>query len=400
MDQPPPLPAADSPLPTPDAPPEERPPALTHAPPADKLFPCLSCGARVQFDPQSRALKCPYCGSIQEVPADDVAAEVQERDFLEYLRRYESQGGVTLQGRSSQVRCTGCGAVVLLEDRVATTECPFCGTHLENQPEAAAAMVPPDSLLPFAIDLRAARAAFERWLHSLWFAPNPLKKLALLGELVGVYVPHWTYDAMTYTRYRGMRGDNYTVQVPYTSWENGRAVTRYRTEIRTRWRYVSGEVQHFFDDLLVCASHSVPRHLLRKLEPWPLEELTPFRSEFLAGWKTERYAVGLRDGFEAAKEIMEPVIDRLIRQDIGGDHQRILHKKTRYFGVTFKHCLLPIWVAHYRYNNKLYQILINGRTGRVGGERPWSVWKILAWTTGIIAAAVAIYKIVQYLQAP
>ena len=62
--------------------------------------------------------------------------------------------------------------MVLLEDKVATDECPFCGTHLENKPEAVEGMLPPESLIPFRLDLRDARESFTKWLHSLWFAPT------------------------------------------------------------------------------------------------------------------------------------------------------------------------------------------------------------------------------------
>jgi predicted RNA-binding Zn-ribbon protein involved in translation (DUF1610 family) len=382
--------AEPPPLPSPDAPAEEKDPTLSKAPPAGKLFPCLNCGAKVQFDPRSRSLKCPYCGHESSVAGPGEEQVVEERDFDEYLIKIESGSGECIAGRSSQVRCTGCGAMVLLEDRVVTEECPFCSTHLENKPESAQGMIPPESLIPFAIDLRHARESFDKWLHSLWFAPTELKKIANLGQLAGVYVPYWTYDAMTYSSYYGMRGDNYTVTETYTDRDaQGNNVTRTRTVVKTRWTPVSGEVQHFFDDVLVCGSKSIPRHLVRRLEPWQLHELEPFRSEFLAGLKTERYAVGLRDGLVEAKELMEPTIDQLIRQDIGGDHQRIVSKNTHYFGITFKHCLLPVWVANYRYHEKLFQILVNGRTGKVSGERPWSIWKILR-LVAIIALVVGL----------
>ncbi|MEL7262348.1 MAG: primosomal protein N' (replication factor Y) - superfamily II helicase, partial [Pseudomonadota bacterium] len=35
-----------------------------------------------------------------------------------------------------------------------------------------------------------------------------------------------------------------------------------------------------------------------------------------------------------------------------------------------------------------YRFVVNGRTGRVQGERPWSAWKIaIAVITGLIVAA-------------
>ena len=372
-------------------------PVLSKAPPEGKRFPCVQCGAKVEFNARTRSLKCPYCG--HETRIEDGNGEVLERDFKEYLRKIEDDSGTTIVGRSSQVRCTGCGATVLLEDRVVTENCPFCGTHLENIPESAQGMIPPESLVPFAVDLRAAREAFEQWLHGLWFAPTELKQVANLGQLVGVYVPYWTYDAMTYTRYHGLRGDDYQITETYTERDpRGNLVTRTRTVTRTRWTPVSGEVQHFFDDVLVCASMSVPDHLVTKLEPWPLQKLEPFRSEFLAGLKTERYALGLQEGLEVAKELMEPTIISLIYDDIGGDHQRIIDKSTRYRGITFKHCLLPVWIAHYRYHEKLYQILINGYTGKVAGERPWSWWKILRLVAIIALVIGAIIALVTATQ--
>src|SRR5262245_15478053 len=281
MDDPP-------PIPIPDAPPVVKEPTLTKAPPQGKLFPCEQCGARVEFDPRSRSLKCPYCG--HETKVDDLDAEVQERNFKEYAGKVVQGQARGIAGRSSQTRCSGCGAMVLLEDKVATDDCPFCGTHLENKPEAVEGMLPPESLIPFRLDLRDARESFTKWLHSLWFAPTKLKLLALLGQLNGVYIPYWTYDAMTYTNYSGMRGDNYTTTETYTD-SQGR--TQPRTVVRTRWWPVSGEVQHFFDDVLVCGSRSVPPHLTRGLQPWNTSELEPFQDQFLAGLKTERYAVDL-----------------------------------------------------------------------------------------------------------
>jgi DNA-directed RNA polymerase subunit RPC12/RpoP len=393
-DNPPPLPQATEPHVT-------KEPTLTKAPPAGKLFPCANCGAKVEFDPRTRSLKCPYCGHETAISNSGKGKDgaVVEHDFDAYARKLEEGMGGEIAGRSSQVKCTGCGAVVLLEDKVVTEKCPFCGTHLENKPESVEGMIPPESIIPFELDLRAGRQAFDKWLEGLWFAPSALKKLADLGQLTGIYIPYWTYDAMTYSQYSGMRGDDYQETETYTEKDaQGNDVTRTRTVTRTRWTPVSGEVQHFFDDVLVCGSKSVPEHLVDRLEPWNLKELEVFKSEFLAGLKTERYALGLSDGLVVAKRRMEPTIVSLIHQDIGGDHQQITTKHTRYLAVTFKHCLLPIWIANYRYQEKLFHILINGRTGKVSGERPWSFWKIFRLVAVILVIIGLIIGLVMSFQ--
>src|SRR6185312_1000129 len=134
-----------------------------------------------------------------------------------------------------------------------------------------------------------------------WFAPSALKVVANLGQLTGVYLPYWTYDTMTYTFYDGERGDDYQETEYYTETKpDGSSERKSRTVTRTRWSPVSGEVQHFFDDVLVCGSKSLPEQLVTRLSPWDLDKLEPFNADFLSGFKTERYGIGLRDGFGEA----------------------------------------------------------------------------------------------------
>jgi hypothetical protein len=73
---------------------------------------------------------------------------------------------------------------------------------------------------------------------------------------------------------------------------------------------------------------------------------------------------------------MEPTIRRTIEADIGGDHQRIGYANTTYHNVTFKHILLPLWISAYTIRGQTYRFLVNARTGKVAGERPYSPWKI------------------------
>jgi DNA-directed RNA polymerase subunit RPC12/RpoP len=371
--------SADAP-PAPDGPPLEKPPVMAKAPSTNRKFPCEQCGARLDFDPAARALKCPYCGHEQKI--DPVNEKVEERDFETYLAKIAGEKTV-IEGRSSEVRCPGCGANIMLEDKIATDRCPFCATHLENlAPQQAKGQIAPESVLPFIVDQRNAIAAFTNWIKTRWFAPSNLKQLANLGQLSGVYLPFWTYDSMTYTHYTGMRGDNYYVTESYTDSQGKRQT---RTVTRIRWTYVSGEVQNFFDDVLICGATTVERKYIDALEPWGLEKLQGFRPDYLAGFKTQRYDIDLPAGFSLARQVMDVTIRRLCTQDIGGDHQRLNSVNTQHVGVTFKHILLPVWLAVYRYNDKVFRILVNARTGEVQGDRPWSWIKITLLVLAIIA---------------
>jgi hypothetical protein len=269
-------------------------------------------------------------------------------------------------------------------------ECDFCGSPLVAQPRNADPVLAPEGVLPFRVTQEAATGAIRDWLASRWFAPNALKKFAAQESIGGVYLPFWTYDAYTSSEYEGERGEHYTTTESYTETDSqGNTVTRTREVQHTRWHPASGRVERWFDDLLVPATKSLPPARLTALEPWDLSELTPYEPEYLSGFKAQRYQVALDEGFELAKQLAAPVIDSDARRDIGGDEQRVSRVSTRYSAITFKHLLLPVYVGAYRFRERVYQVVVNGRTGEVQGERPYSVWKIFFFVLLLLALFVA-----------
>jgi hypothetical protein len=168
-------------------------------------------------------------------------------------------------------------------------------------------------------------------------------------------------------------------------------VQRTREVQHTRWYPASGIVLGAFDDLLIPATGSLSNEHLAALEPWDLEQLKPYDPAFLSGFKAQRYQVDLAEGFDRAKETIAPTIESDIRLDIGGDEQRIESLDTNYYNVMFKHLLLPVYAGAYQYNGKVFQIVVNGRTGEIQGDRPYSVWKIALL---VLAVLVLIFLLV------
>ncbi len=364
---------------------EEQDLAPQPLPTPGKKFPCRQCGAHLEFNPTAQALTCPYCHHQEKIPQS--AEEIVERSYEDYLKA--SRAGLQVSnGAELEVKCHACGAVIMMPANVVTQDCPFCGVHLESQPHATEPFIEPSAVLPFKIDQAGAQAAFQNWIRGLWFAPNALKQIGELGKLVGMYTPFWTFDAMTLTFYQGERGTHYWETEDFIANVNGRNERRTRRVQRTRWQSASGSVRHWFDDVTVLASRGMPAEYAQDLDPWDLQALANFKAEYLSGFRTERYQVGLEEGFNRAKQFMQPTLHALICRDIGGDAQRVQSASTQYSGITFKHILLPIWISAYRYGGQLHRILINARTGEVQGSRPYSPWKIAGAV--LLALAVAV----------
>jgi predicted RNA-binding Zn-ribbon protein involved in translation (DUF1610 family) len=331
-------------------------------------YPCGSCGATLRFAVGTTALHCPYCGHQQAIQSAETS-QVREHSFYAWVQADDKPTGHV---GAYAVRCSGCGART--ETGKLSDLCPFCGAAIVVDQDAAA-MIIPEAVLPFAVNQRDALVSFRAWIASRWFAPNALKSLASHDQIQGTYLPHWTFDSDTTTEYSGMRGDHYWETEHYQDSE-GRQQTRQVQ--KTRWTPARGRVERVFDDSLVPAVTSLPGDRLTELEPWDLQAVTPYSPEYLAGFQTLRYEVEPEPAFESFKQSSQPVIEADCAHDIGGDVQRVSHTDTTWSDVAFKLLLLPVWLAAYRYDDRIWQVMINARTGEVVGQRPFSVWKIVA----------------------
>lgn len=348
---------------------------------------CVNCAAVLEFKPGTSKLSCMYCGAENEIVTS--AEVIEEQDFHAFLEQLQnSSEKITV----NLVKCDACGAETTFNDKIVSDNCAFCGNQITVSSGSACQILKPKSLLPFKVDQKQGFEEFKKWIKALWFAPSGLVKYTSNAEkLLGIYIPYWTYDSSTHSPYTGERGDNYTTTESYTAIEDGKPVTRTRTVTRIRWSPAYGTIYHNFDDVLVLASNTLPKNYTDQLEPWDLDQLVPFDPKFLSGFKAEAYHIDLEQGFERAKKTMDAQIRQMIQKDIGGDHQRISSVDTTHSDITFKHLLLPIWLSIFTYNNKVYRFMINGRTGEVQGERPYSAIKIVLFVLmilGIIAAIV------------
>lgn len=343
---------------------------------AREKFHCPACGAEATWNPAKSALVCNYCGTESPAKLDVTAAGdevIREHDLVTALRELPDSARGWEATRTS-VRCQSCNAVSVFDATKVGQRCDFCGSAALVPYEEIKEAIRPESLLPIRISETQVRESIREWYASRWFAPSALGTRALTDTVHGVYLPYWTFDARGHADWQAESGYYYYTTESYTD-SNGNSQTR---QVRhTRWEWSAGAVEHFFDDELVPASKGVKAQLLRKIEPFPTKELVPYNAGFLAGWVVERYQIDLVAAAQAARTRMTSQIESLCAGQVPGDTYRNLQVSARWSGQTFKHILGPVWLLTYDYHGTSYQVVINGYTGAIAGERPYSVWKIL-----------------------
>lgn len=360
---------------------------------ATATYTCPKCGGDMKFDAAKGMLACPFCGHT--MPSPETSEIVQEHDLIEALRDTSGKAhgfGTALKS----IKCQSCGATNNVAPNVTSTACPFCGSNqvVEQQPDPD--LIQPESVIPFGVDEPRATGLFRDWLGRGLFHPNDLKKYGGGQKLNGVYLPFWTFDAHAESDWRAESGDYYYVNETVWVTKDGKRVQETRRVQKTRWYPSSGHHSGNYDDVLVYATSSVDVKILEKIYPFDTKKLAPYNPSYLSGWGAESYRIPLGQAWELGQSILQREEYTACDKEVPGDTHRNLRVNTRLSHLKYKHVLLPVWLASYRYNNKVYRFMINGQTGEVQGQKPISWIKVaIAVVIALIVIGVIVYFVSQ-----
>jgi len=344
--------------------PEEKPDEET------RTFKCRHCGGTISYSATQRQLTCPYCGGSQELTAEEVGQAAAEFEFtLETMERARYGWGEERR----ELVCESCGAVVAVAPDVLTSTCAFCGSNRVHARDVTGDLLRPTALIPFVVDRERLRAQVAEWLGRGWMHPPELRSVRALRELTGVYLPFWTFDADIRADWKAEVGTE-RVERYYRDGE-------WKTRVVIDWRWRSGRVRVPVNDHLVAGTSHVSQALLRKVAPFDLNGLVEYDSSYLAGWQAQGYDVPLGNGWRSAKEEMRDRAKHACHSDTGSSHVRNFRMAADFADERWRYVLLPVYLASYPFEGRTFQVMVNGQTGNVAGQKPvaWlRVWLVIA----------------------
>jgi hypothetical protein len=246
--------------------------------------------------------------------------------------------------------------------------------------------VRPQALVAFSVTPDRAAELLREWITGLWFAPFGLRDLAI-ANLRPVYIPFWSFDAETSTVYRCDVATRFGRRSTWTSGHHGSIRSSYR-------------------DVLAVASAQVEPELAVAIEPFHISRKVASKPELLSGTEVEPYAsdhhaTWLKLGRDYLHVLEEEAcrVDARTRPAITDAANVSL--ETQFERLTSKPCLLPLYVASFRYGLRSFQVLVNGDTGLVHGRRPFSWLKVLAFfAPGVVLTALLLRWQIESIRTP
>lgn len=343
---------------------------------APVTYQCPNCGATTRFDVAAGGVACESCGYRAPVKSEQVGRQAETFEFtLETLGKSQQGWGVAVQ----ELHCDSCGASIALPENSLTVTCPFCASNKVNVRAAPSDHLRPRVLVPFKVKPEVTRSRAAEWLGKGWYHPKELASSAVIDRFSGIYLPFWTFDASI--------GAGWKAEVGHERTEHyyDAADKTTKTRVVIDWRWENGRVDLSISDLLISGSSHISRLILERLYPFNLNELVTYTPDFLAGWRAHTYDIPLTTAWEEGKARMRERAKEACYQDIHSGHVRNFSMTADFDDEVWRFILLPVYVAAYKFEEHVFQVMVNGQTGAVAGQKPVAWWKV--WTA--IAALLA-----------
>ncbi len=339
-------------------------PTVDDAAPMVRATACESCGAPVE--PLDK-----FCGSCGADHATLIEA--------------------TAVAPQKHFRCKNCGAEVGVDADQRSYTCAFCDSTyvVEFSPDQTDRQ-PPEFVIGFAVTPEKAREMYQQWINrKSLFRPGDLKSAQVEEKLRGVYLPFWSFSMLARSNWSTRIGEYWYRTETYTTTRNGKTVTKTRRVRETEWWNLDGNHHHYYSGYLVSGSRGLAQREADRIKPFHLPALKRYEPFFLAGWLSEEYSVQREDALQTCQQEFYSREQENVADHLPGDTYSGLQVDTRFSQVNSDLILLPVYLLVYRYRDKLYRFMVNGQTGKVAGDKPVSIWRILA-AVGVGAIVVLI----------
>ena len=343
---------------------------------------CPSCNASLKYNPKIKGWKCEYCGGTFKL--EDLKKNEEKFKSSKVKKKSED---VDNNIEMDEYQCKNCGAKIVADKNTASTFCVYCKNTAILKGRLSEKFAP-SKKIPFAKTKEDAIEAFKSVGKGKILMPKEFSDPKNIEELTGIYIPFWLYSCKVDGTIKG-------TGKKVSSWTVGDYIY---TKTDTYSIERSGTVP--FQNIPVDGSIRFNDAIMNSIEPFDYKELVDFNSSYLSGFLAEKYDV---EGNEAKKisvnranettyDLLRDSKDSIIYSSLitNDKNSTILEEENNYV-------LLPVWMVNIKYNDKLYTFAMNGQTGKMIGDIPYSKKKAFLLWLILFVICFVIIALVTYL---
>jgi len=342
-------------------------------------YKCKTCGAELFWNATTESLKCEYCDSVFSV-LDYEDHTLKEHHQTEEIDLKYTNAGEDLDNNMMVLNCTNCDAEIVTSKTTMATECVYCG-HALSVSHNVSGKFRPEKIIPFKIDKKTAKEKYFKYAKSSILIPKEFKDITKIDKMQGIYVPYYLHSL------------NISVESALDCKTEECKKNGDDMIVITKSYDVNIDANGEFNDIPVNASKQMDTVTMEAIEPFDFNNIEDFNPAYMAGYfaeqpdKTTDYTSSIaRQRAEAAmKEKIKETADTIDKYE----SKTFKEVKSEYKNEERKYAMMPVWLCNIMYKNKKYTFLINGDSGKIIGELPFSKLKF----AGILGSAFIIMQI-------
>lgn len=315
-------------------------------------FRCENCGGVMEFDPTIQKMKCPNCGSqkeMRDMKSDEIA--FSRENFKVF-------------------QCSSCGAELLTDDHTTSTFCSYCGSATLIESRVAGENAP-TYIIPFKYKKEKAIEEFRQWSKKGILTPDIFRRSTTIEKISGIYVPFWLFDVDG-----DLQASGECTKVRYSSDDE-------YDYVHTSYYHVHRDISANFIKIPADASIKMDDEVMDKLEPFYYDELEKFNMAYLSGYLSEKYNMNFDALMPRIRQRANEYLDTFLDRELAMYDGRSVHSQKSVRLNQAVYAVFPVWILNYRYQGKNYVFAMNGQTGRIVADLPWSKKKAALWFVGL-----------------
>jgi len=315
---------------------------------------CPNCGGTLTYDPSSGKLYCSLCQKYETISRgthDDVKVKgIAYKDIL------NSNRGIP-RDKCKLLSCDNCGAELIYTSVQVSGTCPFCGSTNIVPAARTGSIMSPNGIIPFSIDENKAKASFHNHLKSSLSLFTPDTEHYALENLAPVYLPCFSFDSDAVS--------DYLIEIGYRDSDGN---IHYKTR--------GGTYKGSFSGITVFASSKTQNSQINRITEFHPSSVLPFHPDYLAGYYAERCSMTLNHAYEIAQQNITEKLNTAIPEHALREFKGVKYKnlffEPEYSNTHYKYILAPFYLASYTHKDEKYDVAINGVTGEVASDIPFT----------------------------
>ena len=317
------------------------------------VYRCLNWCAATKYDAKSGLMICDSSCSIWDpalLQAQSIPENETQKKTPEQLEKERFSFGATATLDCPVYHCTACGAKLLINEVESATYCAYCGQptvifdRIRQQKQ-------PKYIIPFRVSKSLATEKVKDRLSNGSFIPKEIQNVKP-EHIRGIYIPYKLVDL----NYKDVQIYNEPPSKKTTR------VRRYLREGTAKFRNLTLDTSISFND-----------ESAKRLEPYEMISLKPFKPVYLSGFyadcSDEDPYITKKKAEKRARELFVYKMKQQLKQE-GAGSPILVSEDPKVNIEKTEDILLPAWFFVFRYRNKSYTIIVNGQTGKVVGTVP------------------------------